>query len=263
MSVSASARLAVFLLGLGWLAPSLAAQDLKELARRSRDSVVLLEVYEIGGRQIGAGTGFFIDDHRLVTNWHVVENAALVEAVLATEEKIDVAGLVARDEVNDLAILEVEGGPFPALALTDSASVEAGERVVVLGNPLGSFTGSLSEGIISAVRLDGLADRLPGASSAPLLQITAAISPGSSGSPVMDLDGKVIGVAVSQMVQGQNLNFAVPAPAVRRLLESAAGGRLARTYRAKPSFARGAYFRNLVISVVLFAALYLTFRYWK
>jgi putative serine protease PepD len=245
------------------LAPALSAQDLKDLARKSRDSVVLLEIYEIGGRQIAAGTGFFVDGHRLVTNWHVVEHAALVEAVLASEERIEVVGLVAKDEVNDLAILEVEGGPYPALSLADTAGVEAGERVVVLGNPLGSLTGSLSDGIVSAVRADGLADKVAGAPDAPLLQITAAISPGSSGSPVMDLEGRVLGVAVSQVVLGQNLNFAVPAPAVRRLLEEAGEGKLSKAYRTKPSFTRGAYFRNILVSVVLFAALYLTFRYWR
>ncbi|MEE8525641.1 MAG: S1C family serine protease [Thermoanaerobaculia bacterium] len=245
---------------LAW-APSLAAQDLKELARKWRDSVVLLNVYEIGGRQIGAGTGFFIADHRLVTNWHVVEDAALVEAVLASEETVEVVGLLAKDEVSDLAILEVAGGPFPALSLANTG-VEAGERIVVLGNPLG-LTGSLSVGIVSAVRKDGLSDELTGASDAPLLQITAAISPGSSGSPVMNLDGKVLGVAVSQAVLGQNLNFAVPAPAVRKLLEEAGSGGLRKSYRSKPSFARGAFLRNIIISMVFFVALYLTFRYWK
>lgn len=251
-------------LGLALAAATfLAAQDLKELARKSRDSVVLLKVYEIGGRQISAGTGFFIAEHLLVTNWHVVEGAALVEAVLASEETVEVVGLLAADEVSDLAILEVAGGPFPALSLASTVDVEAGERVVVLGNPLGSLTGSLSEGIVSAVREDGLSDELTEDSKAPLLQITAAISPGSSGSPVMNLDGQVLGVAVSQVVFGQNLNFAVPAPAVRQLLKEADSGGLRKVYRSRPSFARGAYLRNIVISMVFFAALYLTFRYWK
>ncbi len=256
-------RLSCLALSCGLAAvPSATAQDLKELARKSRDSVVLLNVYEVGGRQIGAGTGFFISDHLLVTNWHVVEDADLVEAVLADEERVPVVGLAAADEVADLAILEVDGGPFPALSLADSVDVEAGERVVVLGNPLGSLTGSLSEGIVSAVRSDGLADKVPGASDAPLLQITAAISPGSSGSPVMNLDGRVLGVAVSQVVLGQSLNFAVPAPSIRRLLVEADGG-LRKTYRSRPSFTRGAYLRNIIVSMVLFIALYLTFRYWK
>ena len=237
------------------------AQDLKELARKSRDSVVLLEVFEVGGRQIGAGTGFFVEDRRLVTNWHVVEDAALVKAVLASEDTVDVLGVVAVDQVNDLAILGVGGGPFPPLELAKDAITEAGERVVVLGNPLGTLTGSLSEGIVSAVRSDGLEEGP--SSDTPLLQITAAISPGSSGSPVMNLDGKVLGVAVSQYVLGQNLNFAVPAAAVDKLLKAAPGTGFQQAYRSRPSFARGAYVRNILISMMFFVALYLTFRYWN
>ena len=243
------------------------AQDLKELARQARDSVVLLNVFAPGGRAVGTGTGFFVEGGRLVTNFHVIDRAARVEAVLANEESLEVTGVAAVDEANDLAILDIASGPFPGLALADSGAVEAGERIIVLGNPLG-LSGTLSEGIVSAVRDDGLADEpafgRPRAreGGSPLLQISAAISPGSSGSPVMNLSGEVVGVAVSQIVAGQNLNFAVPAAAVRALLDSADAGRLERRFGAGPGSGGGAYLRNVVISLLIFAALYVALRYW-
>lgn len=256
--------LLVLLVALAPANPCLAqiedSEALKDLARKSRASVALLKVFATGGRQVGSGTGFFVEGNRLVTNQHVIDQAARIEAVLADGVEVEVLGLVAADEVDDLAILEVDGGPFPVLTLADSASIEAGERIVVFGSPLG-LSGSLSEGIVSAVRERGLAEDVPGASDAPLLQITAAISPGSSGSPVMTRDGRVIGVAVSQAVYGQNLNFAVPSAAVATLLEQAAGQPLQRDFRSRRIFG-GAYLRNVLISLVLFAALYLTFKYW-
>ncbi len=244
-----------------------APQDLTELARKARDSVVLLTVFEPGGRAIGTGTGFFVEGGQLVTNHHVIDRAYRVEAMLANKEALEVTGVAVADEVNDLAILEVASGTYPTLTLADSAAVEAGERIVVLGNPLG-LSSTLSEGIVSAIRTEGLAGEsglgrtAARETEAPLLQISAAISPGSSGSPVMNLSGEVVGVAVSQFVYGQNLNFAVPAAAVRELLRAADPGRLERRFGAESSFGRGALLRNIVLSLLAFAGLYAALRYW-
>ncbi len=249
------------------------AQDLTQLARLARDSVVLLTIFEPGGRAIGNGTGFFVEDGQLVTNHHVVDRAFRVEAMLANKETLEVTGVTAADEINDLAILEVAddqnrvaAGSYPSLTLADSAAVEAGERIVVLGNPLG-LSSTLSEGIVSAIRTEGLAGesvfgRSGRGAEAPLLQISAAISPGSSGSPVMNLAGEVIGVAVSQFVAGQNLNFAVPAAAVRDLLRSAESGRVERRFGNRSSFGGGTYLRNILLSLLVFAGLYAAIRYW-
>lgn len=250
------------LLALLW-PPQAAAQedeDLTALARRAKHSVVALEILDRLGRKVSSGTGFFIDPEGLiVTNRHVIEGGSRVRAVLSNEATVEVTGLVASDEVNDLAIVKVDSGPYPALTLADSSTIEAGRKIVVLGGPLGLY-GSLSEGIVSAVRTEE--------NQAPVLQITAPISPGSSGSPVMNLDGEVLGVAVSQAVFGnraQNLNFAVPSAAVRELLGSVDAAIAPRPFGARQvvKTGAGAYIRNLVISMVFFAAIFLGYRYLR
>ena len=130
----------------------------------------------------------------------------------------------------------------------------------MLGNPLG-FASSLSDGIISAYREDGIeADEefIKG----PLLQITAPISHGSSGSPVMNLEGQVVGVAVAVWEGGQGLNFAVPASSVRRLLGRVSPERLERRFTAQGKLAglNPAYLRNLGISGLVFAGIFVAFR---
>lgn len=252
--------LALASLLLGSALPRLAAaQDLTELARKAKHSVVALKVKDRFGRELGQGSGFFVDPEGLiVTNYHVVDVGPRIEAHLSNDRSLEVLGIVASDETRDLAVIKVDSGPFPSLSLADSDAVETGQQVVVLGNPLG-LSGTLSEGIVSAVR-DG--EEIRELHDGPLLQITAAISPGSSGSPVMNLDGEVVGVAVSQAVFGQNLNFAVPSSAVRELLltvdPSAAPRRLGggEVVRAKSLV----YLRNVGISLVFFAAVYFGYR---
>ncbi len=251
--------LLVTLLLLAGLRPA-AAQDLKELARDAKHSVVALKILDAFGGELGTGSGFFVDPTGLiVTNFHVIERGRRIEAVLSNERTLEVAGVMAKDEDNDLAVLKVDSGPFPALGLADSAAVEAGERVVVLGSPLG-LTGTLSEGIVSNVRQDHI---LPDGKRISAIQITAAMSPGSSGSPVMNLDGEVIGVAVSQFTTGQNLNFAVPSQAVRELLGRVDASRPPEPLKSATTVGKGVYLRNLGISLLFFAALWAGFRYLK
>jgi serine protease Do len=238
------------------------AQDLTALARRAKHSVVALEILDRFGRKVGTGTGFFIDPEGLiVTNRHVIEGGSRARAVLANRQTLDVTGVVAADEVNDLAIVKVESGSYPALPLGDSSGIEAGLEIVVLGSPLG-LAGSLTEGIVSAVRSEG---NLPEWHQAPVLQIDAAISPGSSGSPVMNLEGEVVGVAVSQAVFGQNLNFAVPSAAVRELMGAIDLGAPPRPLKAGRAAGTSAvpYLRNLMISIVFFAAIFLGLRFLR
>src|SRR5206468_6507704 len=113
---------------------------------------------------------------------------------------------------NDLVVLAVEGKNFPFLTLGQTEVLEPGDHVAVIGSPLG-LEGSLSEGIVSAKR--------EGADGARRwLQTTAPISPGSSGSPVLDSNGKVIGIATAVLRGGQSVNFAVPAQLAVTMLNS-------------------------------------------
>lgn len=255
-------------MALGGLAASLdsaaaQARELKDLARQAKPSVVLLRVLDGLGNEIGTGTGFFVaSDGWIVTNFHVIEDAAAVEAQLDGLERLTVSGVLAKDEVNDLAVVQVDGQGFPALPLADpSQQVEVGERVVVLGGPLG-LASTLSEGTVSAVRQPGdpALQELGATTTSTVLQITASISPGSSGSPVIDPQGKTIGVVVSQVPIGQNLNFAVPVTAVHDLLAGIDPSAPPVALAKGASRGGGGFLRNAVISAVFFALTFLGYR---
>jgi S1-C subfamily serine protease len=209
-----NARIAVTVLALSLalglpLRAAPEAMDLPALAKKSRPSVLLLSVLDANGKEIATGTGFIISpDGRVVTNYNVIENAATMVAKGENGAYYEVAGVLAQNTTNDIAILKLNANDLPPLPLGDSTNMEEGQPVAVIGSPLG-LEGTLSDGIISANReVDG--NRI--------LQISAPISPGSSGSPVLDADGDVIGVASAIITKGQALNLAVPIEAVKSLL---------------------------------------------
>lgn len=241
------------------LALPLAAVDLKELNHRARGSVVLLKNLDSGGQEVAEGTGFVIQGGYILTNHHVVEGASRMQAVLPDKKVLELPGILAQDADHDLAILKAPAHHLVPLLLVRPGPTEPGERVVVLGNPLG-FSSTLSDGIISAYRENGV-DEEPDFIKGPLLQITAPISHGSSGSPVMNLNGEVVGVAVAVFDGGQNLNFAVPASSVRRLLARVNPKRLERSFSTPGGLPMSwETLRNLGISLVIFAAIFIAFR---
>ncbi|HXI83896.1 MAG TPA: trypsin-like peptidase domain-containing protein [Verrucomicrobiae bacterium] len=184
--------------------------DLKALAKKARPAVMLLVVSDADGKEIATGTGFLVSsDGKLITNHHVIEGAASAVAKAENGGLFPVEGVLADDSKDDLVLLKLKGRDLPFLPLGSSDKIEVGSRIAVIGSPLG-LEGTLSEGIVSAVR------ELMG--DARIVQITAAISPGSSGSPVLNMQGEVIGVAVSVLKGGQSLNFAVPVESVKRVL---------------------------------------------
>lgn len=188
----------------------LSAQDfLPELVRRIKPSAVAIETFDSGGNTIARGSGFFIAPDRVITNRHVIERSTRVEIHLQDGKKFPVRGVLAVDGEGDLALLQVDVPRGVAVALPIIRSVpQEGESIVVIGNPYG-LEGSVSNGIVSAVREI--------AGYGKIIQITASISPGSSGSPVVNMAGQVIGVATLQAAEGQNLNFAVPAERISQL----------------------------------------------
>ncbi|MDE0151684.1 MAG: trypsin-like peptidase domain-containing protein [Bdellovibrionales bacterium] len=155
---------------------------------------------------IGLGSGFFISDNLLATNYHVVQGAKNGIVFFVTPQKTEGAGLiVAVDPENDLAIIKTVKNNFKALRMGNSQNVKMGDDVFVIGSPEG-LTGTLSKGILSAKRGDGI------------LQITAPISSGSSGSPVFSKNFEVIGIATAVLTTGQNLNFAVSVNKLKALV---------------------------------------------
>lgn len=247
----------VWLLCLG-TTPPVSAQDLKQLAQAGRQAVVVLQVTGGSGREIGQGTGFFVGDGVIATNHHVIARAAQLKAVLENGREVPVDGVLAWDEDHDLALVSVALSPaqggYVSLPLA-TQPVEPGDDVVVVGNPLG-LSHTLSTGVVAAVRQAEERSLFTG----EVIQITAAISAGSSGSPVMNLDGEVVGVVTSTFVHGQNLNFAVPVEHLRRLLDVVEPGSVQRAFGDGEGFARSAYLRNVLISLLLFGGVYWGFR---
>src|SRR5690349_16088070 len=191
-------------------AAAVCAQDfLPELVKRIKPSAVAIETFDSHGATVSRGSGFFIAPDRIITNRHVIDRSARVEVHLVDGKKFPVKGVLAVDGEGDLALLQVEVPKELAVPLPIVRSVpQEGESIVVDGNPFG-LEGSVSNGIVSAVR------DIPGYGR--IIQITAPISPGSSGSPVVNMFGQVIGVATLQAAEGQSLNFAVPAERIAQL----------------------------------------------
>ncbi|HVV88314.1 MAG TPA: trypsin-like peptidase domain-containing protein [Kofleriaceae bacterium] len=180
--------------------------DAKEIVQQSKPAIVRIE--DEDGR---VGTGFAIDPAgQVATNLHVVVGASDIKVTLLDGTVLPVNQVVALDPEHDLAIIHVSPAkPLPVLQLGDSDKVAAGDPVVAIGNPLGVLDYTVSDGLIAAIR-----QLTPGVT---LLQISAPISQGSSGGPLFNPFGEVIGVAVAISTEGQNLNFAVPSNYVRAL----------------------------------------------
>src|SRR5689334_22538115 len=186
------------------------AQDLlPELVRRIKPSAVAIETYDSRGEKLSRGSGFFVETDRVVTNRHVVEGAYKAEVHSSSGAVFPVRGILAVDAEGDLALLKIDApvNPIKPLSL-DKTSPQEGESVVVIGNPLG-LEGSVTNGIVSAVRDIPTFGRI--------IQITAPISSGSSGSPVVNMEGQVIGIATLQITGGQSVNFAIPSERISQL----------------------------------------------
>ena len=187
-----------------------ATQDiLPELVRRIKPSAVAIETFDSRGEKLSRGSGFFIESDRIVTNRHVIEGAYRAEVHSSTGTVFPVRGVLAVDAEGDIALLKIDMPNPPVRPLSlDRTSPQEGESVVVIGNPLG-LEGSVTNGIVSAVRDIPTFGRI--------IQITAAISAGSSGSPVVNMQGQVIGIATLQVTGGQSVNFAIPSERITQL----------------------------------------------
>ncbi|MEL6546569.1 MAG: S1C family serine protease [Myxococcota bacterium] len=222
--------------------------DAAEMVKQIKPATAHLQILDQAGNELGTGTGFFVFDNGwIATNHHVIDGAVAVRAILADGRQLEVQGVLATSVEDDLALIKVDGAGFPRIALGASADLVQGDKVFVVGGPLG-LAGSLSEGIVSAFRDEGVEEGYEGAMTGPRLQITAAIAPGSSGSPVVSSRGEVIGVAVSGFTNTQSLNFAVPVDRLKALIKTVDPA-------ATPKPFSNALFGNLSISAVVLLAL--------
>ncbi len=185
-------------------APAAGSADTQAAARAILPSVVQVRA----GR--ATGSGFVLDGSgHVVTNQHVVDGASRVSLLLADGRRVQ-AQVVGGDEDEDIAVLRIDGGAPAAARLGTSSSLQIGQPVIAVGSPLG-LSGTVTAGIISAV---DRTSRLGGASR-PMIQTDASINPGNSGGPLVDLQGRVVGVNTAIATtsgQGGNIGigFAVP-----------------------------------------------------
>ena len=191
-------------------------QTPQQIAKSALASTVLIVMEDRNGQPLNIGSGFFVARDTVVTNLHVVEGVfkGYIKRI-GIDKTYRIKGIVAMDSRQDLAIIRVSGVDAPVLPLGKSDKVQIGESVYVAGNPIGFLEGTFSNGIISGVREFRVGSKR--------IQITAPISKGSSGGPVLNSKGEVIGVAVSIITAGQNLNFAIPSNYLSELLNKVSG----------------------------------------
>lgn len=185
-------------------------QSPQEIAKKAFPSVVVVLINDNNGQPVSLGSGFVVKNGIVATNLHVIEDgdSGFVK-IVGADRQYPIEGILAISDRYDLALLSIPDLRAPTLMLSDrNASV--GDTIYAIGNPRG-LEGTFSEGIISSIRKLDKDD---------LIQITAPISPGSSGGPVVNIDCNIIGVATATIMDGQNLNFAVPAKYLGQLLET-------------------------------------------
>jgi S1-C subfamily serine protease len=188
--------------------PSLSTEA---IAARAVPATVSIIAIDGAGDTLGFGSGFLVKPTGvIITNFHVMDGSAKAVVLLDTGERYERVEVLDSDEAADIAILKIPGYGLPILP-TSADLPPVGAAVVAVGNPKG-LSRTVSTGIVSAVRL---------VEGRQLVQISAPISPGSSGGPVLNDHGEVIAIATSYIAEGQNLNFAVPVRYAMGLVESA------------------------------------------
>ncbi len=188
-----------------------AQESLPELVRRVKPAIVAVVTYNAKGDALTTGSGFFIRPGQVVTNLHVIRGARRtdVKTLDGKGRVYKVSGLLAVDEEGDLVLMRVDvPTDRPRSSELARSLPEEGETVFVIGNPL-KLEGSVSDGIVSAVR------EVPGVGK--IIQTTAPISHGNSGSPIFNLKGQVVGVITVKVTNGQNISLAISSDRVREL----------------------------------------------
>lgn len=186
-------------------------------------------------KEIGGGTGFIVSsDGIIVTNKHVVEDEKAEYTVLMNDEKKYEARVLARDSVNDIAILKIEEKDLPVVEFGDSDALQVGQVAIAIGNALGEFRNTVSAGVVSGLKrsivagggISGSAEQLSG-----IIQTDAAINPGNSGGPLLNSSGQVVGVNVAIAQNAQGIGFAIPINDVTKIVNDVKEhGRIIRPY---------------------------------
>jgi Tfp pilus assembly protein PilF len=198
--------LTVFLLFLMIIVPAICLADAEKIFRENNKAVVVVVAYDEAGKAISQGSGFIVRrDGVIVTNYHVISNARSIK-IKAGSKVLNVDGIITLDKENDIAILKADAKNMQTVKLGNLEKTNVGEKVYVISSPQG-LENTISDGILSGKR-ELAANKI-------IIQITAPVSPGSSGGPVFNKNGEVIGVATFLLKESQNLNFAMPVDKIK------------------------------------------------
>ncbi|MBU2576003.1 trypsin-like peptidase domain-containing protein [Patescibacteria group bacterium] len=209
-------------------------QDLSEFYNKTGPMYLFYSMPPTGKQEIGGGSGFIITtDGMIVTNRHVVDNNNAEYTVVLNDGTQYEAQVLARDDLNDIAIIKIEADNLPILDLGDSNYIKTGQTVIAIGNSLGEYRNTVTKGVISGINRRVVAGDSVGFSEVieEAVQTDAAINSGNSGGPLIDLFGKVIGVNTAVSRQGQLIGFAIPINSVKSVIDSVREyGRIVRPF---------------------------------
>lgn len=202
-------RFCLYLCVLLWAFQVFAKDENSAVVEQSKKAVVVITTADAKGKPLMQGSGFFVAQNRIVTNFHVVKDSNNIQVKTYNGKTFKVSRIISFNDKRDLALLELQQQPENINTLTVVNSLpEAGSRIFVVSNPRGSFWKVTKGNTESVWDFQGIGE---------LLQISAEIYPGSSGSPVIDYQGRVIGIAVMHTNSALDLNFAIPAAAIEEL----------------------------------------------
>ena len=190
------------------------AGDARRVFRETAPAVVRIVVVreDDGKKKQGLGSGFFVSPNGvLLTNYHVLRDADAIAIQRSEKPAVGVEAILGAAPEQDLAALKAEGGPYPYLRLGDKQAPAVGAKVWAIGNPYG-LSNTLSEGVVSGMRENRAGD--------PVIQTSASVNPGSSGGPLVNRDGKVVGIVAGKRKSGDNVGFAIPASVADTFLQA-------------------------------------------
>jgi hypothetical protein len=185
--------------------------ELNNISKIVGPAVLYIETYDRNNQPYKSGSGFIIENNgKIITNYHVINNAYSAKVKLADGRIFDIEKVLNYDEDKDIAILKINTNNLPIVQQGDSDNIMSGERIIVIGSPLG-LENTISEGIISNSKRILMEKNY--------IQTTAPISPGSSGGPLLNDKGEVIGIMTLSNIYGQNINFAIPINEIKLYLK--------------------------------------------
>lgn len=199
-----------------------------EAVKKTSDSVVSI----VSGSSVNSmdpveqgkviGSGFFVSSNGLVvTNAHVVDNPSQTYVVVTQDKKMYKVEKINRDSGNDIALLKISGSNFKAVELGDSDSLQPGQRVIAIGTALGKLNNTVTTGVISAIGRGITASNSTGLQQETIdnvIQVDAALNPGNSGGPLIDLSGKVVGINFAITENAENIGFAIPSNVIKKVI---------------------------------------------